>query len=82
MGCDATLKASGCPPPISRCQSDGHEELCEAVTTPVRGATGEIIGTLRIARDVTAARAVAEKQRETETQLRAVCHDNARRLVP
>ena len=53
-------------------RSDGHEELCEIRTSPVRGATGEVIGTLRIARDVTAARAAVEKARETETQLRAV----------
>ena len=52
--------------------ADGHRELCEIVTTPVRDAGGDIIGTLRIARDVTAERATREKARETETQLRAI----------
>lgn len=44
--------------------SDGHRELLETVKTPVRGAAGETVGVLGIARDITQNRADQERLRK------------------
>jgi PAS domain S-box-containing protein len=44
--------------------SDGHRELLETIKTPMRDATGETVGVLGIARDVTRSRADQERLRK------------------
>jgi PAS domain S-box-containing protein len=53
---------------------DGHTELLETIKTPVKDGTGQIIGVLGIARDITAQRAAVEKLR-SQAELLDLTHD-------
>ncbi len=44
--------------------SDGHRALLETIKTPMRSATGELIGVLGIGRDITARRAAEDELRK------------------
>lgn len=51
---------------------DGHRELLETLTTPMRDRRGKVIGILSIARDITKRKIAEQTLRESEEKLRSL----------